>query len=129
MIGNPRLVRVPAEPTEVMLVAALDWSWSKYGMGIGNDAAIGCWKAMTDAAMKERIVEELIRRRVSDLKKCPFCLSSSAVHTFTHPLTSGVWYSITCMPGLGGCGGGTGLYRDEMLAQTAWSVSQTAPIE
>jgi hypothetical protein len=38
------------EPTEAMLNAARDWSIKKYGMGIGNDAAIGCWKAMFLAA-------------------------------------------------------------------------------
>ncbi len=36
----------PLEPTEAMLDAARDWSIKKYGRGIGNDAAIGCWKAM-----------------------------------------------------------------------------------
>jgi len=35
-----------AEPTEAMLNAARDWSKAKYGIPIGNDAAIGCWKAM-----------------------------------------------------------------------------------
>lgn len=37
-------------PTETMLNAARDWSVKKYGIGIGNDAAIGCWQAMYDAA-------------------------------------------------------------------------------
>jgi hypothetical protein len=37
-------------PTEAMLNAARDWSVAKYGRGIGNDAAIGCWQAMWDAA-------------------------------------------------------------------------------
>lgn len=37
-------------PTEAMLNAAHDWSIEKYGRGIGNDAAIGCWQAMLDAA-------------------------------------------------------------------------------
>lgn len=36
-------------PTEAMLNAARDWSVKKYGIGIGNDAAIGCWQAMFDA--------------------------------------------------------------------------------
>lgn len=35
-----------AEPTPAMLTAARDWSAKKYGKPIGNDAAIGCWKAM-----------------------------------------------------------------------------------
>ena len=38
------------EPTEEMLNAARDWSVKKYGIGIGNDAAIGCWKAMASVA-------------------------------------------------------------------------------
>lgn len=38
------------EPTEDMLIAARDWSANKYGKPIGNDAAIGCWKAMAAAA-------------------------------------------------------------------------------
>lgn len=41
------------EPTEAMLNAARDWSVSKYGIGIGNDAAIGCWKAMHAAAAED----------------------------------------------------------------------------
>lgn len=42
---------LPRIPTEVMLNAARDWSVKKYGIGVGNDAAIGCWQAMHDAAM------------------------------------------------------------------------------
>lgn len=41
---------VPNSPTESMLNAARDWSVKKYGQGIGNDAAIGCWTAMLAAA-------------------------------------------------------------------------------
>lgn len=37
------------EPTEKMLTAAADWSREKYGKPIGNDAAIGCWRAMSAA--------------------------------------------------------------------------------
>lgn len=40
---------VPNVPTEEMLNAARDWSVKKYGQGIGNDAAIGCWTAMLAA--------------------------------------------------------------------------------
>ena len=40
----------PVQPTEEMLDAARDWSNKKYGRGIGNDAAIGCWQAMLAAA-------------------------------------------------------------------------------
>jgi len=39
----------PVQPTEAMLNAARDWSVKKYGRGIGNDAAIGCWQAMLAA--------------------------------------------------------------------------------
>lgn len=42
----------PREPTEAMLNAARDWSYTKYGKPIGNDAAIGCWQAMFDAAVR-----------------------------------------------------------------------------
>jgi hypothetical protein len=38
------------EPTDGMLVAARDWSYKKYGQPIGNDAAIGCFSSMIDAA-------------------------------------------------------------------------------
>ena len=37
-------------PTEAMLIAARDWSQKKYGKPIGDDAAIGCWNAMSAAA-------------------------------------------------------------------------------
>lgn len=40
------------EPTDAMLIAARDWSVAKHGLPIGNDAAIGCWQAMIDAALK-----------------------------------------------------------------------------
>jgi len=41
-------VLVPVEPTEAMLNAARDWSYEKYGKPIGNEAAIGCYKAMIE---------------------------------------------------------------------------------
>jgi hypothetical protein len=41
---------VPREPTEAMLIAARDWSYAKYGKPIGDEAAIGCWRAMMGAA-------------------------------------------------------------------------------
>lgn len=53
--------RPPREPTEAMLNAARDWSVSKYGQGVGNADATGCWQAMLDAALTpdpERKVEE-----------------------------------------------------------------------
>ena len=40
------VARAIHEPTEDMLNAARDWSVIKYGRGIGNDAAKGCWQAM-----------------------------------------------------------------------------------
>lgn len=43
------------EPTEAMLIAARDWSYKKYGKPIGDDAAIGCWKAMFEAAPENTI--------------------------------------------------------------------------
>lgn len=44
---------VDAAITEEMLNAARDWSVKKYGIGIGNDAAIGCWTAMAAAAPQQ----------------------------------------------------------------------------
>lgn len=41
------------EPSPALLKAARDWSYTKYGKPIGNDAAIGCWTAMLAAARKE----------------------------------------------------------------------------
>lgn len=37
------------EVTEAMLIAARDWSAAKYGKPIGDDAARGCFAAMTAA--------------------------------------------------------------------------------
>ncbi len=39
------------EPSEAMLNAARDWSVGRYGRGVGNDDAIGCWHAMVDAIL------------------------------------------------------------------------------
>lgn len=39
------------EPTEAMLNGARDWSVAKYGIGVGNEAATGCYQAMIDAAL------------------------------------------------------------------------------
>ena len=44
---------VPVKAIEEMLSAARDWSLKKYGQGIGNDAAIGCWSAMLAAAQEK----------------------------------------------------------------------------
>lgn len=41
------------EPSEAMLIGARDWSLKKYGIGVGNDGAIGCWQAMIDAGLAE----------------------------------------------------------------------------
>jgi cell division septum initiation protein DivIVA len=46
------------EPTEAMLIAAHDWSLAKYGKAIGNDAAIGCWKAMLYALTDDELVDK-----------------------------------------------------------------------
>lgn len=43
-------VIVPKEPTENMLNAARDWSVEKYGCGVGNDGAIGCYRSMIAAS-------------------------------------------------------------------------------
>ncbi|WP_225773232.1 hypothetical protein [Pseudomonas sp. Marseille-Q5115] len=43
---------LPFEPTEAMLLAARDWSVKKYGQGVGNDGAKGCWQAMYEATQK-----------------------------------------------------------------------------
>lgn len=53
-----RRAATPSEPTEAMLNAARDWSVKKYGQGIGNDAACGCWGAMY-AAIDSRILSTL----------------------------------------------------------------------
>ena len=42
-------VEAMRNPTDPMLDAAHDWSLAKYGKPIGNDAEIGCWRAMFDA--------------------------------------------------------------------------------
>lgn len=41
------------EPTEAQLIAARDWAHARYGRGIGDDAATGCWQAMIDEGLKE----------------------------------------------------------------------------
>lgn len=41
------------EPSEGMLAAARDWSLTKYGQGVGDDGAIGCFKAMRDQLLRE----------------------------------------------------------------------------
>lgn len=41
---------IPRVPTDTMLRAARDWAVKRMGMGVGNDAATGCWQAMYDAA-------------------------------------------------------------------------------
>jgi len=51
-IAPPGSVVVPREPTEAMLNAARDWSLEKYGVGVGNDGATGCYRAMIAAAEK-----------------------------------------------------------------------------
>jgi hypothetical protein len=46
-------MREAREPTEAMLNAARDWFIKKYGLGVGNDGATGCWQAMLDARIAE----------------------------------------------------------------------------
>jgi len=43
---------VPVEPTEAQLNAARDWAVAKYGQGVGNDGASGCYRAMLSASPK-----------------------------------------------------------------------------
>lgn len=43
---------VPVEPTEAQLNAARDWAVAKYGIGVGNDGATGCYRAMLSASPK-----------------------------------------------------------------------------
>lgn len=40
---------VPGEATEAMLIGARDWSKKRYGIGVGNDDATGCYRAMLTA--------------------------------------------------------------------------------
>ena len=49
---------VPVEPTPEMDNAARDWSVSKYGRGIGNDAAHGCYSAMLEAAPPPQMLSD-----------------------------------------------------------------------
>ena len=52
--GQARIALTTARnPMPEMLEAARDWSLAKYGQAIGDDAAIGCWQAMIDAALKQ----------------------------------------------------------------------------
>lgn len=53
--GTPQSLH-QKEPTESMLNAARDWSVKKYGIGIGNEAAIGAWGAMYEAFAKQERV-------------------------------------------------------------------------
>ena len=46
-------IKAMRDPTETELHGARDWSVKKYGLGVGNDAALGCWQAMIDAALSE----------------------------------------------------------------------------
>jgi hypothetical protein len=40
--------------------AARDWSASKYGKPIGNDASAGCWQAMVSASPSPVSLEEIV---------------------------------------------------------------------
>ncbi len=50
----PGYVLLPMEPTLEMLLSARDWSATKYGKPIGDDAAKGCWGAMISAAIAQQ---------------------------------------------------------------------------
>lgn len=43
---------VDREPTKAMLDAARDWSYTKYGKPIGDDAATEVWRTMFDASQE-----------------------------------------------------------------------------
>lgn len=58
--------RVPAEPTEAMLIAARDWSLKKYGKAIGDDAAKGCFSAMLAAAPEAPAQASAVDERAID---------------------------------------------------------------
>lgn len=45
-------IQAMLEPTSEQLNAAREWSLEKYGKPIGNEAAIGCWKAMIEVIIK-----------------------------------------------------------------------------
>jgi hypothetical protein len=70
--GNGRV------PTEAMLNAARDWSVKKYGIGIGNDAAIGCWQAMYDAAPAQPVDDA----RDAELARLQALLNTPELHDF-----------------------------------------------
>lgn len=63
-------IAVPKDPTVEQLVTARDWSFRKYGgQSIGNDAARGCYMAMTvavpddcPAVLINKAVLEALRR-------------------------------------------------------------------
>jgi hypothetical protein len=58
------------QPTEAMLNAARDWSLKKYGLGIGSDAAIGCWQAMLAAAPAqsgEAVEADVVPNEIAEL--------------------------------------------------------------
>ena len=65
---------VPVEPTPEMDNAARDWSVSKYGRGIGDDAAHGCYAAMLEAApqppkLSNERIWEIYDELVADIAK------------------------------------------------------------
>lgn len=57
------------EITPEMDNAARDWSVSKYGRGIGNDAAHGCYSAMLEAAPQ---TPKLSDERIAELYQAAF---------------------------------------------------------
>ncbi len=65
------------------------------------------------------------RTTISDLpaawvfKSCPFCRRVETVSPVTYGGKPS--FSVTCMPGLGGCGGSTGLYEKSDEARKVWN--------
>jgi len=49
------LKTVPVDPTGKQLQAARDWLIKKYGIGVGIDDAIGCYKAMLEAVKPDEL--------------------------------------------------------------------------
>jgi hypothetical protein len=59
-------VVVPVEPTEEQLNAARDWSVAKYGQGVGNDGAKGCYAAMLSASPMNDLLRAQTRSTEAD---------------------------------------------------------------
>jgi hypothetical protein len=60
---------VPKVPTDEMLNAVRDWSVKKYGIGVGNDGAIGCYAAMLAAAPQPQETQAVADDVETDINK------------------------------------------------------------